>query len=112
MKPTTFLFGMLPSLAAGTCFNSGEAWDRNLAPPALDQACNALVGSYGHNQQRVRDINISNGQCYHFVLRRLGGGDGGEFRGITFGECKDGMNKELFGCTRGGRSSYTNWEYT
>ncbi|KAL9636091.1 MAG: hypothetical protein Q9204_002389 [Flavoplaca sp. TL-2023a] len=111
MKLTALLLAILPTLIAAECFTGGELWDRSLGPPAVNRACRALAGDYRRDESKVEKLGQRNGQCYVFELTRIRGGSDANLRRITENECKGGMNKELFGCDRGGKSSYTNWTY-
>ncbi|KAL8704158.1 MAG: hypothetical protein Q9225_008096, partial [Loekoesia sp. 1 TL-2023] len=75
MKPTPLLLLSLPALISATCHTTGEIWDRNLAPPALDEACTTLALNYAVNQGQEKFIDVNNGQCYQFLVQRLGGDD-------------------------------------
>ncbi|KAL8861912.1 MAG: hypothetical protein Q9178_001781 [Gyalolechia marmorata] len=111
MKPAALLLAFLPTLITAECFESGEFWDRRLAPPAINKACKELALDYSRDQSEVRKFPQENGQCYVFELRRIASGSNSALRSITEDECIGGMNRELFGCDRGGKSSYTNWMY-
>ncbi|KAL9591445.1 MAG: hypothetical protein Q9179_007715, partial [Wetmoreana sp. 5 TL-2023] len=111
MKLTPLLLTLLPALISAKCYGSGESWDRNLAPPAVDTACKELIGNYHINESHEKKIEVKNGQCYVFVLQRTKEGDDASLRKITKAECKRGMNRELFGCDHGGTSTYKNWIY-
>ncbi|KAI4207641.1 MAG: hypothetical protein LQ346_000448 [Caloplaca aetnensis] len=111
MKVSNFLLvplvTVLPAIVSGTCYGSGLEWDREKAINAVDKACKALVGNYPGGQAKVSNINVKPGNCYHFVLRRLGGTN----KSIALGECKSGMLHEVTGCQRGGSTGYDNWAY-
>ncbi|KAL8729509.1 MAG: hypothetical protein Q9166_004681 [cf. Caloplaca sp. 2 TL-2023] len=110
MKLTALPLAFLPTLISAACYNSGESWNRDLAPSAVDNACKNLAGNYNLNESKVKKIEIKD-QCYVFVLQRTSDGDDAVLRKITKAECKKGMNRELFGCEHGGASSYKNWIY-
>ena len=114
MKIITVVLTVLPPFAACGCYTSGEEWDRDLAPPALEEACNQLAGDYKFPGEKTADIPIDNGKMiYTFKLtglRKLDS-DLAPVRHIDAEECREGMNKELFGCKQGGKSEYTNWRY-
>ncbi|KAL9016777.1 MAG: hypothetical protein Q9185_005907, partial [Variospora sp. 1 TL-2023] len=111
MKLTALLLAFLPTLITAGCYTTGESWDRSLGPPAVNAACKKLAGDYRGDQSKVQRLPQQNGQCYVFELKRIPSGSDAELLSITKDDCKDGMNKELFGCDRGGKSSYTNWTY-
>ncbi|KAL8974166.1 MAG: hypothetical protein Q9197_001587 [Variospora fuerteventurae] len=111
MKLTALLLAFLPTLITAGCYTTGESWDRSLGPRAVDAACKELAGDYRGDQSKVQRLPQQNGQCYIFELKRIPSGSDAELLSITEDDCKDGMNKELFGCDRGGKSSYTNWTY-
>ena len=109
MKPSPFLLAALIGLASAGCYTGGEYWDPALASTAMTEACQGLAGDYNINQVNSTSIDVGNGQCYHFVLQRLGA-DSAQLRSITQDECESGMGKEVSGCKQGGETSYKNWK--
>ena len=110
MHLATFIpfLALLASVASAGCYSGGETWKRpqtNWTPKA---ACKRLTGkTYTPGQSRAARLNIKGGFCNNFVLKNIGGSG----RKIGIKECLDGFGKEFYGCSHGGDSSYTNWEY-
>jgi len=113
MKFTTI--ATLLAAAAGvsaTCYNSGETWgDQNVALEAIKNECDWFFkGTYGPagtpSGYKGKCVN-ANGKKLEFQLWHVSGGD----RQIDAAECYDGFRKEITGCTHGGKSKYSNWEY-
>ncbi|KAL8921766.1 MAG: hypothetical protein Q9172_003849 [Xanthocarpia lactea] len=107
MKLAALLLAFLPALITAKCFTTGESWNRQLAPSAVDRACKDLAVDYRRGETKVKKLEQQNGQCYVFELQRRGGNKAR----ITEDECKGGMNREVAGCPRGGSSSDTNFMY-
>ncbi len=109
MKLTALLLAFLPTLIIAKCFTTGETWDRQLAPSAINRACKELAGDLRRGQTKVKKNEPKKGQCYVFEVEHIGGAGS---RRITEDECRRGMNRELSGCDRGGKTSYTDLTYT
>jgi hypothetical protein len=102
---------LIPAASAG-CFKSGTTWgssvNRAAASSYLDGVCNELQGSYGSGVIKSRCRNGAENIRFNYAVKHISAGT------INLGkeECIDGLNKEITGCDKGGRSGYTNWEYT
>lgn len=113
MQLTVYLaiasLALMPLVSAG-CFNDrGEDWG-NKAPAfaAARKLCNTkLSGGYREVETKHRCVN-GNGKKFDFSIRNISG----NFRKLSSRECYDGLQKEIHGCSHGGRTAYTNWEYT
>jgi hypothetical protein len=102
---------LLPATSAG-CFSTGTTWgssaNRAQATSDLDGVCNELQGNYGASVVKSRCRNGQEGIRFNFAVKHISGGT--RFLGVR--ECIDGLNKEITGCDKGGRTGYDNWEYT
>lgn len=124
MHSSTLLLALTVGLAFGTdiqgdrstgqilkrnCYGSGEAWGSDLNT-ALDKAkdfCNVKPSDFNPGQGFSRCYNLSNTKRVNFNLGLVTS----KRRHIGFDECYDGMQKEINGCNKGGRTTYTNWRY-
>lgn len=72
--------------------------------------CGAMHGKFIKNQQaHYCAESTSNGKVWDFTIKRVSGGD--EYMWLSLDDCVDGLFKEIRGCERGGKTTYTNWEY-
>jgi hypothetical protein len=126
--PTLFWLTSTAAVSA-SCFSGGDKWkDKIDARNKASEACKQLAGRY--NSKDVKHVcmngaGAAGAQKYDFTLRyllllfvnvtnqlimvryiRTGSRD------IAQGECTNGMQSEINSCSSGGRTSYTNWEYT
>lgn len=103
--------GLLP-VARARCFGEGETWgssaNRARATSFLNEVCSELQGSYGAGITKSACRNGNDNIRFNYAVKHISGGG----RDLGVNECIDGLNKEITGCDRGGRTSYTNWEYT
>lgn len=113
MRCTKLLSALsIASYAAAECFESGLDWDDQDAAAAIVLAAcrQTLSGTYGpestFNGQRGSCVNTSNGKI-DMIIRHITEGD----RDLTEAECYDGLQKEVYGCGKGGETSYDNWAY-
>lgn len=60
------------------------------------------------DEQKQVCLNIGNNLKINLNIKRIQG----SARSLGYSECLDGLSKEINGCSRGGRTSYDNWEYT
>ncbi|KAI1404406.1 hypothetical protein F4819DRAFT_447380 [Hypoxylon fuscum] len=70
-----------------------------------------LTGRYeGHGRRASCGpvAGTTTGLSYFYMIRRIKD----DPRELPYNECVSGLSKEINSCTYGGRTSYTNWEYT
>ncbi|KAH6856156.1 hypothetical protein B0I37DRAFT_402759 [Chaetomium sp. MPI-CAGE-AT-0009] len=105
-------FFALTGYATAECYRSGIDWyNKNEALTIARAACQlTLSGTYGpdgtYNAQRGACANTPNGKI-DLIVEHISEGN----RYIGVDECYDGLQKEINGCSKGGKSSYTNWFY-
>ncbi|KAH7346971.1 hypothetical protein BKA66DRAFT_576534 [Pyrenochaeta sp. MPI-SDFR-AT-0127] len=114
----TFAVLALLGLASAECNKTGmqaskETMDAARQDAQLETVCSALTGTYHLREKRGVCLEIG-GNKYDFELKYDAKSgwftSPAETRNIGLAECKNGMNKEL-GCSRGGKTMYTNWWY-
>ena len=107
-----FAFATLGAFVAADCYGSGADWyDKDEAASIANSACNLqLGGTYGpestYNGQKASCFNTPNGKI-DLVVTHISEGE----LLLPQDECYDGLQKEIYGCSKGGESSYTNWRY-
>ncbi|KAK2774009.1 hypothetical protein FQN53_003873 [Emmonsiellopsis sp. PD_33] len=92
------------------CYDTGERWgsQRNYAYNYASQAClNAFQGQYAPGDRRALCYNLDSTKKVDFSLELISDNP----RYIDAEECYDGLMKEIHGCDRGGKTSYSNWKY-
>ncbi|KAF2677187.1 hypothetical protein K458DRAFT_320321, partial [Lentithecium fluviatile CBS 122367] len=99
-------------LAKRGCFSTGQDWGGNeaAAKSAAYEACAGTLATSGAYPDDFRTYckNIGQKMKVDFTLKKISSGS----RSIASAECVDGLYKEINGCSHGGRTAYTNWEYT
>jgi len=109
---TTLLSITKPTHAA--CFETGVSWSSigTIYPlELLVRVCDEIVGegSFAAGEKRHRCRPVSMGEQHvDYTVTRISGTAGV----LTYGDCWDGLQKEIVGCSKGGSSSYSNWKYT
>lgn len=107
-----FNLATLAAFVAADCNGSGADWyDKDEAASIADSACDLqLGGTYGpestYNGQKGSCFNTPNGKI-DFLITHITEGE----RLLPRDECYDGLQKEIYGCDKGGETSYTNWRY-
>ncbi|KAI9894602.1 MAG: hypothetical protein M1814_001957 [Vezdaea aestivalis] len=99
--------------ASATCFKSGETWGgsagKDSAFTHARKLCdNSLKGNYAHGETRVKCVKGYQGTTYKYTIHLKSN----NARDLGLDECLSGLGKEISGCDRGGKTAYTNWEYT
>jgi hypothetical protein len=75
----------------------------------LATICSTLIGDFQSGERR-RNCADAAGRKIDFMLHNIKDNGKGSFSKIEMVECKNGIKKEL-ACERGGKSTYTHWEY-
>lgn len=102
----------LAGYATAGCFSGGYEWhNRNQAAAIARSACElSLSGKYGpesaYDGQRSSCANTPTGKM-DMIITHIKEDD----RDLSPGECYDGLQKEIFGCSHGGYTRYTNWAF-
>ncbi|KNZ59708.1 hypothetical protein VP01_1678g1 [Puccinia sorghi] len=109
---TVLVLALVLGLASAACFGTGQSWgsaaDKQKASAYLTDVCNQLAGSYQASTIKSQCRDGNDNTRYNFSVKHISGGE----RTLGQQECIDGLNKEIINCPRGGRTSYSNWEYT
>lgn len=98
-----------PIVSAG-CFSGGQPWgNKPKANGYLDGIC-ADWSSSSMSPSTTRSVckNGDSGTRFNFSVKNISNGA----RTISKAECIDGLQKEINKCNTGGKTAYTNWEYT
>jgi hypothetical protein len=99
---------LLSPLASAGCYTGGITGNKQLALDSIHTICGAMQGSFRSGQVRTGCItDPASGNEWFFSVKCISGAD----RTLPIGECEDGLAKEVNGCSRGGDTAYTNWEY-
>lgn len=99
--------------AQATCFTSGASWGNDgaaAARGAINDLCDqrVLAGYFNPGQAKTACANLPGGKRADFRVLWLGRG------GLTLNvaDCKLRLTNEVNGCSRGGRSTTADWEFT
>ncbi|KAI9147021.1 hypothetical protein HJFPF1_13052 [Paramyrothecium foliicola] len=109
---SAFALFAFAGFSSAECYGSGADWyDRDNAALAANAACGQqLGGTYGpestFNGQKAACVNTVNGKI-DFIITHISEGE----MLLPQDECYDGLQKEIYGCGKGGETSYTNWRY-
>ncbi|KAI3531216.1 hypothetical protein CABS01_05534 [Colletotrichum abscissum] len=122
MKPTAFLTAMAIASSGvnADCFPNGMighygTWLKQkvlaLNADRLALACMAIAGSakesFVGEESRTYCMQEADGLKWDFSIKNLNTGK----RVLGQAECMSGLSKEAYGCYRGGKTSYWNWQY-
>ncbi|ROW00325.1 hypothetical protein VMCG_07237 [Cytospora schulzeri] len=99
------------NIAKRGCYTSGASWGaaKDLALEKASDACNALGKRTYTSDAPVQAAcyNLEGNLKANFQVSKISSGD----QYLDYGDCVDGLQKEINGCGNGGDSSYTDWRY-
>ncbi|KAM6507032.1 hypothetical protein FALCPG4_018422 [Fusarium falciforme] len=115
MHFSTIIFSFLPIAAVSNaaCHNSGATWGGNIPQVQnilRNEVCRSdrLAGSFSAGQKKTRCVQIGNGLHVDFEVKRVAK----SAATLTNGDCYFYLNTEVEGCSKGGRRTYDNWEFS
>ena len=110
-KMVLLLVSSLLTLASAGCFTSGADWgpnNKNEAIRDLQSVCDRLNGPYRGGQTKSACRNGNGGIRFNFTVKKFTSGE----RTLAKANCVEKLRREIDGCDKGGKSSYTDFEFT
>jgi hypothetical protein len=99
------------NIAPRECYMHGVYWgaSRETAAILAQQACNDLFSDreYHRNEASSGCYTLDDRRSVMFMVKLMTS----PIRMLGYDECFDGLSKEVYGCDKGGISSYANWVY-
>lgn len=94
------------------CYTSGASWgdSKDLALQYAAAACNSALGQRTYVSSapvQAACYNLNSNLKANLQVSKISSGD----LFLSYGDCYDGLQKEINGCGQGGDTSYTNWRY-
>lgn len=108
--------GSIAALEERKCYSGGDEWGggKTQAYDNVIAACGdgrlALRGQdthYDYNEEKSFCFDLPGDHKMILAVKKISDID----VDLTEEACRDGLNKEIHGCTKGGQSGYANWQY-
>ncbi|CAH7666061.1 hypothetical protein PPACK8108_LOCUS378 [Phakopsora pachyrhizi] len=104
------LIAILPMVLGG-CHKGGVTYgssaNRARATEWLNEVCREISGYYPESAVGTKCRNGKENIRFNYYVKHISPNT----RYLGVDECKDGLNKEIVNCSRGGKTRYGNWEY-
>ncbi|KAF2271713.1 uncharacterized protein EI97DRAFT_504780 [Westerdykella ornata] len=102
----------LAGFSSADCYGDGPSWTDSaktsmLKEEQLNSICSGLIGDYIPGERRRTCLEVVDIGKLEVMVHLVSS----NFRTMGLAECRSGVSKEISGCTHGGKSKYTNWEY-